>query len=117
MDLVMTEGQRAELEAAAAAEGRVRRWRRYRAVLLVGEGQAPGAVAHALRCSRASVYAWATAWRHAGVAGLGEGDHGGGRAKLDAAAVAALAERLGEDPRHAAAAYRPRAWGHFSCMG
>src|SRR3712207_4889230 len=99
MLVTMTEPQRAELEAAAATEPRVRRWRRYRAVLLLAEGQEPGAVAHALQCSRASVCAWAAAWRQAGVAGLREGDHGGGQVKLHAAAVLVLTERLGADPQ------------------
>jgi transposase len=66
-------------------------------VLLLAEGQAPAAVAHALHCSRASVCAWAAAWRRAGMAGLREGDHCGGKVRLDATAAAVLAERLGED--------------------
>ena len=66
MRLEVTESQRIELEAAAAAERGGRRWRRYRAVLLLAEAHAPVAVAHALRCSRASVYAWAAGWRAAG---------------------------------------------------
>jgi transposase len=97
MRLEVTESQRIELEAAAAAERGVRRWRRYRAVLLLAEGHAPAAVAHALRCSRATVYAWAARWRAAGVAGLREGDDGGGRAKLGAAGEAALAGLLESD--------------------
>ena len=99
MRLAMTERQRSELEAAEAAEHGVRRWRRYRAVLLLGEGQAPAAVAHTLRCSRASVYAWAARWRQHGVAGLREGDHGGGQTKLDAAGASALAGLLAGDPQ------------------
>lgn len=99
MELAMTEAHRLELEAAAAAEPSVRRWRRYRAVLLLAEGHAPAAVAHALRCSRASVYAWAARWRAAGTAGLREGDHGGGRVKLDAAGEAALEGLLESDPQ------------------
>ena len=99
MRLEVTERQRTELEAAAAAERGVRRWRRYRAVLLLAEGQAPTAVAHALRCSRASVYAWAARWRTAGVAGLREGDHGGGRVKLGQAGEAALEGLLASDPQ------------------
>ena len=55
MHLAVTESQRIEREAAAAAEPGVRRWRRYQAVLLLAEGQAPATVAHTLRCSRASV--------------------------------------------------------------
>jgi transposase len=103
MRLLVTESQRTELEAAAAAEKRVRRWRRHQAVLLLAEGHAPAAVARTLRCSRASVYAWAAAWRRTGVAGLREGDHGGGRVKLAAAGAAALQDLLSADPQ---------AWGH-----
>jgi transposase len=103
MRLRVTESQRTELAAAAAAEKRVRRWRRYQAVLLLADGQAPAAVARTLRCSRAGVYAWAAAWRRTGVAGLREGDHGGGRVKLAAAGAAALQDLLSADPQ---------AWGH-----
>ena len=59
-----------------------------------------------LRCSRASVYAWAAAWRQDGVAGLREGDHGGGRVKLDAAGEAVLQDLLATDPQRTA--IRPR---------
>jgi transposase len=99
MRLTMTETQRIELEVAAAAEKNVRRWRRYQAVLLQAEGQAPVAIAHTLRCSRASVYHWAVVWRQAGVAGLREGDHGGGRSKVDAAGEAVLTNLLATDPQ------------------
>jgi transposase len=99
MPLTLTESQRIELEAAGAAERGVRRWRRFRAVLLLAEGHAPAGVAHTLRCSRASVYAWAARWRAHGIQGLGEGDHGGGQAKLGAAGEAALTVLLGEDPQ------------------
>lgn len=57
----VTEDQRRALQAAAAAEPRVRRWRRYQAVRLLAEGQHPAAIAQSLHCSRASVYAWAAA--------------------------------------------------------
>ena len=106
MRLRVTESQRTELAATAAAEKRVRRGRRYQALLLLADC---GAAAHAavqprtLRCSRASVYAWAAAWRRTGVAGLREGDHGGGRVKLAAAGAAALQDLLSADPQ---------AWGH-----
>jgi transposase len=99
MELVLTPSQRAELEAAAAAEKGVRRWKRYRAVLLLGEGQVPETVAHSLECSRASVYAWAARWRAAGVVGLREGDHGGGKTKLGAGGEALLAGLLEEEPQ------------------
>jgi len=99
MRLEVTESQRIELEAAAAAEKGVRRWRRYQAVLLLAAGHAPAAVAQTLRCSRASVYAWAARWRAAGVAGLREGDHGGGRVKLGAGGEAVLEGLLASDPQ------------------
>lgn len=76
-----------------------RRWQRYRAVLLRGEGLTVAAVARALRCSEASVYGWTARWRRAGVAGLREGDHGGGKPKLGAAGEAALAALLEQDPQ------------------
>ena len=99
MLLTMTESDRRALEAAAAAEKGVRRWRRYQAVLLLAAGQPPAAVAQTLRCSRASVYAWAAAWRQGGVAGLREGDHGGGQVKLNAGGEAVLTDRLAADPQ------------------
>ena len=103
MAIALTAMQRAELEAAAAAERRVRRWRRYRAILLRAEGLSVPTVARALGCSQASVYAWTAAWREQGVAGLAEGDHGGGRVKLDGAAEARLTSLLATDPQ---------VWGH-----
>ena len=99
MPVTLTEAQRLELEAAAVAERRVRRWRRYRAILLRGEGLTVPAVATALGCSQASVYAWTAAWRAQGVAGLAEGDHGGGQVKLDRAGEEALTELLATDPQ------------------
>jgi transposase len=99
MQWTMTDPERNALETAAAAEPRVRRWRRYQAVLLLAEGQAPATVAHTVPCRRASVYAWAAAWREAGVAGLQEGDHGGGRVTVDAGGEALLTGLLGTDPQ------------------
>jgi transposase len=87
------------LEAVAAAEKRVRRWKRYRAILLRGEGLSVPAVARTLGCSQASVYAWSAAWRQAGVRGLAEGDHGGGQVKLGPAAEAMLTDLLASDPQ------------------
>jgi len=51
----LTATQRTALEAAAAAEKGVRRWKRYRAVLLRAEGMPVAAVAHTLECSEASI--------------------------------------------------------------
>jgi transposase len=75
MRLTLTEEERDLLTAAAAQERRVRIWRRYHAILLVGDGQHPETVATAVGCSRASVYNWVAAWRRAGVAGLDEALH------------------------------------------
>jgi transposase len=108
MSVTLTERQRAELEAAAAGERRVRRWRRYRAVVLRGEGLTVPAVARALDCSQASVYAWTAAWRADGVAGLAEGDHGGGQVKLDRAGEEALTTLLAADPQ--AHGHRATGW-------
>jgi transposase len=108
MDVTLTAPQMAELEAAVLAEQDVRRWKRYQAVLLLAEGGAPVRVAHALHCSRASVYGWAARWRAQGVAGLHEGDHGGGKAKLDAAGEAALTTLLATDPQ--ARGHRATGW-------
>ena len=99
MSLVLTLTDRAELEAAAAAEPRVRRWKRYQALLLRAEGQTVDAVAAVLRCSVASVYAWTAAWRQAGVAGLREGPHDGGKPKLGTAGEAVLDGLLAADPQ------------------
>ena len=99
MELVLTDHDRAALEEAAAGEPRVRRWQRYRAVLLLADGLAPPAVAAALGCAVSSVYNWAKAWRDAGLAGLAEGPHRGATRSLDAAGEAALERVLGQDPQ------------------
>ena len=99
MHLTLMETDRTELEAAAAAEKGVRRWRRYQAVLLLAAGQTPAAVTQTLGCSRASVYHWAAAWRQRGVGGLHEGDHGGGQVKLGPDAEAVLVALLATDPQ------------------
>lgn len=108
MELVLTAAERAALEEAKAAEPRLRRWRRYQAVVLLAEGQPPGSVAAALDCAVSSVYSWVAAWRRAGLAGLREGDHGGGRPILDAAGEAALGALLAEDPQ--ARGHRATGW-------
>lgn len=75
MRLMLTEGEREALAVTAAQERRVRTWRRYQAVLLVGDGRHPEAVATAVGCSRASIYNWVATWRRAGLAGLCEAPH------------------------------------------
>jgi transposase len=99
MELSLTTDDRHALEQAKASEPRVRQWRRYQAVLLLADGQAPAGVATALGCSVASVYNWASAWRRDGLAGLREGDHGGGKSILDAAGMALVEALLAEDPQ------------------
>jgi transposase len=108
MRLTLTAPERADLEAAAAAQPRVRRWKRYRAILLRAEGLTVPAVAAALGCSQASVYAWTAAWRRHGVAGLAEGDHGGGQVKLGPAGETLLGAMLATDPQ--ARGHRATGW-------
>jgi transposase len=99
MSLTLTDDQRSALEAAMTATPRVRRWKRYRAIVLRGDGLSVPAVAQSLGCSQASVYAWTVAWRRDGVAGLAEGDHGGGQVKLGQMAEAVLRALLATDPQ------------------
>jgi transposase len=75
MRLALTSEERETLAGAAARERRVRVWRRYQAVLLVGDGRHPEAVATAVGCSRASIYTWVAAWRREGLVGLREAPH------------------------------------------
>jgi len=99
MDLMLSPRHRAVLEAAAASERRVRVWRRYRAVLLLADGEAPAAVATTLGCSLSSVYGWAGAWRRNGLAGLRGRAHGGGLVPFAARAGPILETLLAEDPQ------------------
>lgn len=108
MPITLTEAQRAELEAAAGAEKRARRWKRYQAVLLRGDGLTVAAVATALRCSQASVYAWTAAWRRDGAAGLREGERRGGPRKLGTAGETMLGDLLATDPQ--ARGHRATGW-------
>jgi transposase len=99
MEIVLSEEQRAALEAAVAGEARVRLWKRPRAVLLLADGMAVPAVAAALGCAPSSVYHWAAAWRVRGLDGLREGPHRGVARRLDAAGEARLAALLEQDPQ------------------
>ena len=108
MEIGLSPRQRADLEAVAAGERRVRVWRRYRAVLLLADGQPPAAVAAALGCSLSSVYGWAATWQRAGLRGLQGRPHGGGVVPLAARAGAVLATRLEEDPQ--ARGYQATGW-------
>ena len=108
MDVPLTETQRAELNAAAGGARRTRTWKRYQAVLLLAEGEAPGMVAHSLGCSVASIYNWMAVWRRCGVAGLAEGPHRGVVRRLDAAGEARLGALLTSDPQ--AHGHRASGW-------
>jgi transposase len=99
MEIVLSALERRSLEQAAATERRVRVWRRYRAVLFLGEGQLPEAVAAVLGCSRSSIYGWAAAWRRHGVPGLAGRPPGGGAARLEERAGPLLEELLAADPQ------------------
>jgi len=99
MEIVLAEEARGALEEAAAGERRVRRWKRYRAVLLLADGLAPAAVARALGCAESSVYNWAAAWRDDELAGLREGPHRGVARRLDGDGEATLAALLEQDPQ------------------
>lgn len=94
----LTAGERSVLERAAREAREVRHWRRYRAVLLLSEAQ-PEAVATTLGCSRASVYAWAAAWRREGLTGLRERPRSGRPARLAGAGAAALDVLVATDPQ------------------
>ncbi len=107
MPFFLSASQRVELAAVAAADRRVRRWKRAQA-LLRADGLTVEAVANTLGCSQASIYAWTAAWRQHGVAGLAEGDHGGGEVKLDAAGEEVLERVLASDPQ--AHGHRATGW-------
>ncbi len=114
MEIVLTDEERAALEAAAAGEPRVRRWKRPRAVLLLADGKSPPAVAAALDCAPSSVDNWAAAWRARGLDGLREGPHHGIARRLDGGGEAALEALWARTRRRAAT--RRRA-GRCRCCG
>lgn len=95
----LTDEQRKGLEQALRTTRRVREWRRYRAVLLLGDGRKTPEIAVTLRVSEASVYNWLAAWRARGLAGLHEGVHPGLAPRLDAAGMAWLDGLLRRDPQ------------------
>ena len=99
MSLVLSDTERAALAAAADDERRVRRWRRYRAILLVADGQRPEEAAASLDCSRASVYNWLAAWRDDGIAGLVEAAHPQPIPAHTARVEALLSALLRDDPQ------------------
>jgi transposase len=99
MALIVTPEQRRDLEAAAAAERHTRTWKRYRALLLLGEGLSFRQVAQTLGCGESTLYRWVGIWREQGTAGLAEGPHQGRARRLDVVADQVMHELLGSDPQ------------------
>ena len=99
MILELTPKQRTDLEQAAATARQTRSWKRYRALLLLGDGLAIPQVAQALGCGQSTIYHWLALWREQGVERLAEGPHRGRAHRLDAAAVAHLQALLRSDPQ------------------
>ncbi len=99
MRVTLTAEERETLAGAAAQERRVRVWRRYQAVLLVGGGQHPAVVATAVGCSRASIDNWVAAWRGEGLAGLAEAPHAPPLPAHTLPLEALLTTLLGDDPQ------------------
>ena len=96
----MTHEDRAAVDAALRSTRRVREWRRLQAVRLLADGREALEVAQTLSCSASSVYYWADDWREAGLSGLVDSPHVGGRPRrLDAAAEATLEQALTADPQ------------------
>ena len=96
----MTDDDRAALDAALRTTRRVRDWRRLQAVRLLADGREAPEVAQVLGCSASSISYWADDWREAGLAGLAERPHAGGRPRrLDATAEATLEQMLADDPQ------------------
>jgi len=104
----LTAEERAVLAAAEASEGRVRHWRRYRALQLLADGQSLATVAAAVGCSERSLWYWAARWRGAGLAGLVEAPHRGRERTLDGRAERLLEALLGTDPQ--ARGYHATGW-------
>ena len=99
MALDLSSAQRHDLEVAAAAERHTRTWKRYRALLLLGEGLTYRQVAQTLGCAESSLYGWVAHWRAAGIGRLAEGPHQGRARRLDGEADQHLHALLGSDPQ------------------
>ena len=97
--MVLAADEHAVLVAAAARETRVRRWRRFRAVLLVADGQSPETAATSVGCSRASVYNWVAAWQPRELGGITEAAHISPPPAHTTPLGGLLTERLGSDPQ------------------
>lgn len=99
MPLMLTPEQRADLEDAVTHAGQTRTWKRYRALLLLADGQTIASVSTALACGQSTLYRWVAIWRAQGAARLAEGPHPGRTRRLDAAADAQLQALLDSDPQ------------------
>lgn len=99
MALDLSTAQRDELEGAAAHARQTRTWKRYRALLLLGDGLTFRQVAQTLGCAESSIYGWVAHWREAGIDRLAEGAHPGRARHLDASADQHLHALLGQDPQ------------------
>ncbi len=99
MEFTLTAEQRGALEQAATHARQTRTWKRYRALLLLGDGLSVHQVAQTLGCGPSTVYRWVANWRAHGVQRLAEGPHPGRSRRLDAAADARLQVLLGSDPQ------------------
>ena len=99
MSLTLTPEQRAELEDAAAHARQTRSWKRYRALLLLADGQTIPHVCRTLACGQSTVYRWVAVWRTEGVKSLAEGPHRGRAHRLDAAAEQVVRDLLSADPQ------------------
>ena len=99
MALDLTREQRRDLEDAATHARQTRTWKRYRALLLLGDGLTFRQVAQTLDCAESSIYSWVAHWREAGIARLADGPHAGRMRRLDAVADQHLQVLLERDPQ------------------
>jgi transposase len=97
MRLMLSEQERAELQAAQRSSRNVRHWRRYQAVLLRADGVPLATVATTLGCTQASVWNWTRAWRERGARGVAEGVYPGAERRLGAVAERTLEALREED--------------------
>jgi transposase len=99
MSLTLTPDQRTALEDAAAHARQTRSWKRYRALLLLADGQTIAQVSTALACGQSTIYRWVARWRTEGVEHLAEGPHRGRAHRLDAGAEQVVHDLLVSDPQ------------------
>lgn len=90
MQITLTTEEQTKLQEQLKICCQVRQWKRCQALLLLAQSQSVEQVARSLRCSRASIYNWAAAWKTGGLAALDEEPHRGRQAFLDQAALSLL---------------------------